>query len=783
MDDLKSFVNTYFKLTSKLGIILVILSSLFLFTNLTTEFYDTAKFLVLLVVTGVLLVFLSIKFALDNKVVFIRTPLDIPLLLLLAVGIVSTVLSSAPYVALLGNQLRIHGSLSSLIVYIIFYFVLVNTLKSNKEVKWIFSIATISAALLSVITLLAYAGIKLLPSPWIHGINFTPSGSSFSTTAVLALLLPLVVSKIISGGSNPVIRAINALILALFGITIALTGSWSTWIAAILGLGLTLFLSDLRNLKRLSDLKPAVAISLIAPVTLIVLVTILSFIPPIGGAKNPLYNQAKNFINLKEIQIGFVPSWKVSVSAFRDSPFWGSGPSTFSFDFTTYKPIEVNSSKVWNLRFDNAFNEYLQILATLGGVGLVALLSLTGLYISSAYKTLQHTGEDAESSYKAALAISGILFFVILALHPATLVIWVSGLLILAAFFVVNIANETGVKSWKLGDSFQQTILKFAGNVTSINSSQETIRIEALPSILLTIFLGLVLFAFFFGGKFAVADYHHRVALNAVSQNQGGIAYNELVIAEKLNPVSDLYRIDLAQTNFVLANAIASAKGPTEASPAGSLTDQDKQNIQVLLQQSVAEGRNATALNPRSALNWEILGLLYRQIAGVAQNALVFSLDSYGRAIFQDPLNPALRLSVGGVYYAVQNFDLAIRFFTDAINLKPDFANGYYNLSVALRDKGDLSTAQAAAEKVLTLVDAKSPDYKVVNDYLTDLKNRIASGSAKESQIQPPAAQTSGSLQQKELPKVVNVGNPPEKIATPGAVKKPNSTPEPTPNP
>src|SRR3989344_9248631 len=114
MNDLKEGINKYFNWISKLGIILIILSSFFLFTNLTSEFYDIPKFLVLLGVCGILLVLITLRFNLNNKVVLIRTPLDIPLLLLLTVAIVSTVLSPAPFVSLLGNQLKIHSSLASL---------------------------------------------------------------------------------------------------------------------------------------------------------------------------------------------------------------------------------------------------------------------------------------------------------------------------------------------------------------------------------------------------------------------------------------------------------------------------------------------------------------------------------------------------------------------------------------------------------------------------------------------------------------------------------------------
>ncbi|GEM_PF-1589849 len=786
--NLKDFLQTYSNLVFKIGLILVTLSTLFLFSNLTTEIYDTPKFLILLAFTSILLVILALKFTVAGRVVLTRTPLDIPLLLLLSVGIVSTFLSPSPWVAALGNQLKIHGSLISLVVYILFYFVLVNYIKNAKEIKWIFAISLVASQILAVITLLSYAGVKILPSPWIQAVNFTPTGGSFSTTAILALLLPFIITQILSS-SKPLFIGLNSLFLLLSGLTIALTGTWATWIGALFGVALTIFISDLsylKNLRSLSQISLIRLIGLIAPISLIGLITILSLVPPVGKAQNPLYAQAQNFP--REIQLGFATSWKISVSSFRDSPFWGTGPSTYTFNFTNYKPVEFNSTKFWNLQFDAPFNEYLQVLANLGGIGLLALLSLTALFISGAYSLIavRHSLTDEQrraNSQRRILAISGLAFFIILALHASSLPLWVIGILIIASFMVLT-RNEPNLYGYKsVPSSLKGTFLRIAG--LSGTDSSETIKVDALPGILLAAILAVVLFAGFFGGKFILADYHHRLALNAISGNQGVLAYNELVAAEKLNPYNDLYRVNLAQTNFALANALAAAKGPTEASPGGFLTDQDKQNIQVLLQQSINEGRSAITLSPRSSTNWEILGLLYRQIAGVAQNALTFSLDSYGRAIFQDPLNPALRVSVGGVYYAIQNYDMAIRFFTDAINLKPDFVNAYFNLSVALRDKGDLNNALSVAEKLLTLLETDSEDYKVGSNYLSDLKNRIASGSAQESEIQPPAAQTSGALQEKNLPKVIDLPKP-EKIATPEAIKAsptPNPSPSPSPSP
>jgi len=113
---------------------------------------------------------------------------------------------------------------------------------------------------------------------------------------------------------------------------------------------------------------------------------------------------------------------------------------------------------------------------------------------------------------------------------------------------------------------------------------------------------------------------------------------------------------------------------------------------------------------------------------------------------------------------------MAIRFFSDAVNLKPDYANAYYNLAVALRDKGDLVSAASSAERTVSLLDPKSPDYEAASGLLANLKEQIASKTASE-QTEAPAAKTSSALQGKNLPQVLDLPKP-ENVATPPAVKK-----------
>ncbi len=770
-------VNYWLNIIFNFGVMALALLTPFFFWNLTSEFYETPKFILLIAITGILLVLWIAKGVFAGKLTVARTSLDLPFILLLAVFGISTFFSPTKTVSILGNLPRIHGGLATFAAYIILYFTLVSNFKQISVIKQLIYLLLGSGVVLSILSLLSYFGVNVLTLPWTAGLNFTPTGSSFSTAAILALLLPFPLMIILQDGEKEVLGNMNSiprmqasksafsqffpaqifnkvlltLVLVLFTATIALIGSWATYIAAAAAFALAFFTTSPLLIKKN-------AAFVLAPLALAVVLIFVSLVP-MAKTKNPLYNQAQNFP--REVQLPFQTSWKVSISTFRDAPFWGTGPASYLSDFTTYKPAEFNATKLWNIRFDTAFNEYLQTLATLGALGLIALILLTVVFVSQAFKALA----APSGSINLSLAISGITLFVLLALHTSTLPLMVIGIILLAAFMASGKRQNNNIQ---IGLTTTQTL-----------QDGVHLHFDALPAIILLIVLALVGTTYYFTGKLVLADFYHRQALQSVAAGRGLDAYNQLIAAEKLNSSVDLYRSDMAQTNFALANAIAAAKGPTEASPSGSLTDADKQNIQTLLSQAIAEGQAAAALNPRNPLNWEILGSIYRQISGVAQNALTFSLDSYGRAIQQDPMNPSLRLTVGGIYYSVKNYDMAIRFFSDAVNLKPDFANAYFNLAVALKDKGDLVGAATSAERTVSLLDPGSQDYQVASDLLKSLKDQIASAAAKQQaeqeaqqKIQAPAAQTpSSALQNKNLPNVLDLPKP-ENVATPPAVKK-----------
>lgn len=730
-----------------------------LFLDKTSEFFETPKLIFLIASVLILLLLWSLSWIIQGRVQITKTPLDLPLLLLLLVVIISTVFSETKFVSIYGNFPRFHGSAVTWITYILFYFIVVSNIKTASQVRNIFYALGGSTLIVLILTLASYFGFYL-PFAFAKIPSFTPTGSSFSTAALAVMLLPFsLISTIHPDKFLPL--PISILFSVVAGLVIVLIGGLPVLVIALLGVFLVLFFSKQADI--------------IKSLPLLLISAVIAGIVFIGGFistdRNILYKKQAEFAKFREIQLPFNFSWKVSASAFRDDPFKGTGPSTYLFNFTSYKPAEINVAKVggvelWNLRFDTAFNEYLQMLGTVGILGFLAFAFFSVIVLVLGWNGLmKKQGTPLLSdTFVPALSISAITAIGLMLIHVTTPVMLVSTLLILAILMSAHKSVSGRVEDLLLGIK--------TSKLTGINNDASLVLSVALfiPIVLLVIFV-----SFFLVGA-VKADLHHHKALTIPVSDGVGI-YTNLRDAAVNNERIDTYHIDLAQVYFALANSIAASKGPTEASPGGSLTDTDKTKIQQFLSQAISEARIASAITPRSALNWEVMASIYRQISGVAQNALSFSLDAYGRAIQRDPLNPQLRLNVGGVYYSVKNYDLAIRFFTDAINLKPDFANAYYNLAVALSDKGDLAGAAASIEQVVRLVDPKSQDYKVATELLKQFKDRAATASAGQANTQagqvPPAAEQKAPLQQKELPQInVLDKEKPDNIATPEAVKR-----------
>jgi tetratricopeptide (TPR) repeat protein len=383
-------------------------------------------------------------------------------------------------------------------------------------------------------------------------------------------------------------------------------------------------------------------------------------------------------------------SWEVAFETLKQSPLLGAGPANYLSAFNLYRPLSYNQTVLWQVRFSSANNYYFTMITELGFLGLAAFVVL----FISIYKKL-----SADYKERRWEEISLVVLAAAFAIFPSA-----SALIFL----------------------FMALLAVFSGS----EEKSVIIAHEKVPSAIVAapIFIGIIALAIF-GTKAVRAEAYYKKSLDALIANNAKDTYDYMVKAATLNPYVDRYHASIAQVDMALANSLATKK---------DLTDTDRNTITQLVQQAIAEGKSTVVLNPGRSGNWEILAQIYRSIMSFAQGADQFATQTYTQAVALDPINPDMRISLGGVYYALGDYESAINAFQLAVTAKSDFANAHYNLSAAYAAQKEYDKAITEMNTVLSLVPKDSQDYQTAQTALDALKKEKPATSTSEN-LTPPS--------------------------------------------
>lgn len=403
--------------------------------------------------------------------------------------------------------------------------------------------------------------------------------------------------------------------------------------------------------------------------------------------------------NSKIVLPSFQNSWYIAAESLKLNPILGSGSGNYINAFNKFRPLDYNSTEYWSIKLNSARNYYLTVLTETGLLGIIAYIILFAIL----YKNLKLTFKKKPYSLISFLIISASLAFL-----PSSIS------LLMLFIVVLSIISEKR----KL-----EVNLSFNGNSKNLLSK--------FPAFLVSLpFIALICFVSFFGSKLVLAEYKFNQAGQALAKNDAKNTYSYIQEAIKINPRVDRYHLSFSQVSFAIANSIARQE---------KVSDSDKETLTKLVQQAISEGKAAITINRFKFENWSNLATLYRSIMPFAQGSDQFAIESYKQAINLDPINPQIRLSLGGIYYALGNYDEAIKTFELAIVAKPDYANAHYNLGAAYREKGQNEKAIQQFKIALSLVTKDSPDYILVNKEIENLENKKAVDDSQATEnITPP---------------------------------------------
>lgn len=563
-----------------------------------------------------------------------------------------------------------------LLFAILGYFVIVNTARGKKALLFIAACLVGGGVLSSIISVLSLLKIYILPMQYTHVQTFTPLGSLLDQALYLAFVLPVAGYFI-----SPLVGRLSKRTQAVFGNHETETVQGVAVLFSVAG-GILL-------------------VGLLATVYMLVALQKPYILPFVTG-----------------FQTAFAA---ISQDAGRimKSFLFGSGYGTYLTDFTRFKQASFNAdSTLWTFTFFRSSSFVLELLATTGFLGLLSYCLIIFRFIRSRVFYLP-------------LVIAFIASFLL----PFSFVLQTLLFILLALF----VAREADVHPKDFSDlEFYFVTLK-RGLIHAADGGERTQSTYAkiLPVALFIVMIAIVGGLGYLSGTYILSDLTFQRSLVAANANNGAQTYQLQTQAISQFPYRDAYYRIFSQTNLALANSLSSnVQAQKNSSPSAEV----QQQILTLIQQSINSGRSAATLSPLTVANWNNLSGVYRSLIGFGENADQFAILTNQQAIALDNANPQQYINLGGIYFQLKLWDQAQNAFQQAIQLKPDYANAYYNLGHALEEKGDLQNAVQAYKAVKQLIINDPESMKKIDAEIAALEAKIKTGQEQSAAGQQTAA-------------------------------------------
>jgi len=450
--------------------------------------------------------------------------------------------------------------------------------------------------------------------------------------------------------------------------------------------------------------------------------------------------------NARPLILPFRYGWGIAVESFKQLPTFlvGFGPENFISAFHRFRDVSYNTTPHWDVLFNSSSSELLHTLTTTGVLGVAAWLLFFFALLSIVRKKLVNN----PSLLVFVLIQLGLFLFL-----PFSVLNW-------AVLAITAIAVMAELRHQKT-DAVKDVVVMLSAIRIVPEGGIKAVRTSAgFAYVISALIAFLGIFGFYLAGRVYAASAAYYLSLRSAVADDAITTYNRQQLAIRLNPVDPLYRRSYANTNLAIAQAL-SQQGE-------DLTEEDQNTLAQLIQQSIREARNAASLNPADTANWEVIAAVYSQLLDV-EGADEWTNAALVQAIQTDPVAPGLRLSLAGLYRQLNQPVQAQRIIEQAIELKPDWANSYFNYGDILEVQQEYYLAYQSYLRTRELLPQDSPDREVVQAKIDELRPQAEEQFQQmqaEAQAAQEAAQQGQGIPSPEQPTLpedeVQLENPPE---------------------
>jgi len=375
-----------------------------------------------------------IKSIIIGKLRLKRTPLDFPILLYIICYLLSTIVSIDKYTSVFGYYTRFHGGLLSLLAYVALYYIFVWEMGGSEDRRKRFvKLLLLSAVFVSIYGILQHFGID--QDFWVQDVQrrvFSTLGQPNWLAAYLVMILPVSLAWMINQRKpiayflseakkarfSSVARASYSLVPSAYCLVpIALYSAfWFTYsLSGLLGLvvAMMIFLifAGRENLRR-------GALPLLLVFLAWITISALTLTPTISGRIQRIFEVIPKVSAAETAAPPSPPTgstvkirlmvWKGTLNLIRDHPLLGTGPETFAYAFLPYRPVELNQTVEWEFLYNKAHNEYLNLAACTGLLGLGAYLFLIGKFVLWNTREWKRMKANENESANTRILLAGI---------------------------------------------------------------------------------------------------------------------------------------------------------------------------------------------------------------------------------------------------------------------------------------------------------------------------------------------------------------------------------------
>ena len=634
--------------------ILFFFAPLILFPK-TSELFEFNKIVFIYLVTTLIVALWLAKMVLAKKIIFRRTILDLPLLIFLISQFLSFLTSIDRHTSLLGYYGRFNGGFLSTLSYSLLYWALASNLNAKATLKALYFLFA-SSFLVAIYGVLQHFGVD--SHLWVQDVKnrvFSTLGQPNWLATFLATLIPLSWALALKE-KKLAFWGLSILFFIVLLYTKSRSGILGFFVAFIVFWGLSI------------KSKRGKFGNLIKPFSLVT-VSFLVIALLVGTPWTPSLEKtiSKSMPNETDEVLPSEPGgtesgeirkivWKGAIEVFRNYPLTGSGVETFAYSFYEFRPRELNLVSEWDYLFNKAHNEYLNIAATTGSLGLISYLILIGFSILLIFKSQEQLKYALGAGYFGILVAN---FFGFATTTTSLLFFLIPGL-------AYSLGEQTKVKMPKEG----LTIPKKA---------------------LLTLILLPTLFVLFYISKYWYSDFLFAKGRTLGDEEKFGEAKKALGSAIKLSPNEAIFRNELAQILSFEAISLDEAG--------------DEKEAKRLAEESVSTSQTAVELSPRNLLLLRSRASLLVRLSTLDPTYIHEAKDTMLQEAKYSPTDAKLFYNLGLAYARIGQTKDAISTLENTVALKENYRDARYALALLYLRENRREDAVDELSYILTHID------------------------------------------------------------------------------